>query len=239
LKITGCILWILLTAIACNGQSLLRIDCGINHSHFLSRDETSSGSSPSGEHNAPELGLFYKGTKKKIFSIGIELNYRRKSAFLNENSGGLGGGEIVNGNFNLDYLSLMALPEIHLGSGHLMEWYLNAGYYFGMLIHSDCSGTLINWSIMPNSTTSGPIGGSASPYFQKGDRGWCSNSGVIFNVNPDYAFTINANALFGRQNTSAIGNYLVSFDWGITAGVMIHLKNFNLLNFDNKKHHYE
>ena len=147
---------------------------GLNQANF----QTVEGSRvfPVASMNAPQLGLFLEGVRHNHMNLRVELNYRRKSDDLFVSNPGMAYPMSWDGHYNLDYISMILLPELRLGDR--VEWLLNGGIYLGGLVNASFY-----------RQTRGPTGNrvlereNVSSHFPSMDGGFVVGSGLNFHIN--------------------------------------------------------
>jgi opacity protein-like surface antigen len=105
---------------------------GVNQANF--KRPEGSLLYPAAGMNATQLGLFVEGLHQNHLNLRVEFNYRRKSADLDIENPGMAFPMSWAGRYDLDYISLLILPEYRIGGR--LEWLLNGGIYVGALVNA-------------------------------------------------------------------------------------------------------
>jgi hypothetical protein len=165
-----------------NAQTQIGLMGGTNQANVIARDLYY----PSASKTAFQAGLFIKKVKRNQFNIGAEINYRRKTSTMAVyTSTGLAHPGEVMGEFKLDYVSLALLPEFR--AGDKLEWFINAGPYFGGLVYRGNPNGIFPWY----------------------DWGLAGTTGITYRFKNDLVVGLNARAFL-----SYIGESFQSRDFG-------------------------
>jgi len=169
-------------------------------------------------HHSWEGGIFIKGARPNHFNMGVELNYRRKAEDMQINYVHASGSEILVGNFNLNYVSVIFLPEYRLGGK--VEWFINGGPFLGSLISSTFVGDDNIYSYVGPSNLQHKISETPSRFFESNEFGIVANSGISFSFWETWHLNLNF-----RYLTNAIPKFQSS-DYSVLLGVSknIHIK---------------
>ena len=105
---------------------------GFNHAHFFGTKEAYVSSAKG--YPATSAGFFIKRSRTNSVNFGLEFNYHRRSAdmSIDLNPFGLAYSSIHTGHFNLDYASVLFLPEYRWGGK--VEGFVNWGLELSFIV---------------------------------------------------------------------------------------------------------
>jgi opacity protein-like surface antigen len=173
---------------------------GINQANFPKVN--GSRVYPSGSMNAPQMGLFVEGFRQNHLNLRMELNYRRKSDDLYVFSPGMAYPTSWDGHYDLDYISLLILPEFRIGGR--LEWLVNAGLYLGGLVNA---GFYPSLGRMNGTPLQGRENGRS--HFPATDGGFVIGSGLSYRITEQWQL-----GLLVRWMRTVPGEDVQSADYG-------------------------
>ncbi len=122
------------------GQSKIGIKGGINRSHFYNSFFTVFYNKNCKPYNKYLFSLVYRETKDKK-NIGLELQYKAKSAIIEDLDLGLGSSSYDSIHYYLNYIDLYLLVGYNIIEKKYINIYWNLTPYIGYLVNSKAVGT--------------------------------------------------------------------------------------------------
>lgn len=219
---------LLFMALISNGQTYL----GLTSGYVLTIPHVSNNSSPhiSGNldyHNSFFISFDYREKHRERSSLGASVLYTFQNTDYYIRSGGHMGSSYTDAKFNYGYIELNFYPEFSYGEK--VQFYFNFGPSFGILLHSNCSGTksFIQYSLdsIPPKKGIKELDGSAQEYVNSLTLGLQTGIGVRYAINNK----VNIHADFSNRlgttdlKTEGYANFLNKMFFKI--GVEMKIKN--------------
>ncbi|MDD5695871.1 MAG: hypothetical protein PHD61_11285 [Bacteroidales bacterium] len=165
-------------------------------------------------HRIPETPL----------NFGLEIEYANRSFSVKSYSGGFGGGQSIDYSYTVGNLYFHFQPQFTFGKK--FRFYFYPGFYWGILINSQLTGSLSGWQ-MGNPPYSGTIqvNGSAKDYYPNWEFGIYPGIGFEFPLYKqfdfifDYSFTTN----FSNTRYSWASDRVKMFSMNFGIGVIYNL----------------